>query len=105
MVDAKQAVKAVRNGNVDKTQGRQQYRRTYCRDAERKKDPEAITITWYGPSNNFMKFTVALSSKALLHFGNLRKLITQGNIVLPDQPDRESYGLDDNPDGHESLPT
>jgi hypothetical protein len=52
-----------------------------------------------------MKFTVALSSKALLHFGNLRKLITQGNIVLPDQPDRESYGLDDNPDGHESLPT
>jgi hypothetical protein len=35
----------------------------------------------------------------LLEIGNLGKLIEQGYIVLPEQLDQESYGLDDDPDG------
>jgi hypothetical protein len=42
-----------------------------------------------------MKFTEALSNKALLDFRNLGKLIKQGYIVLPDQPDKETYVLDE----------
>jgi hypothetical protein len=94
-VDAKQAAKGGQNGTTDKPQD---IGRTYHQDTERKKGPEAIPILCYGPSNNFMKYTKALSNKALLDFGNLGKLIKQGYIVLPDQPDRESYGLDNNPD-------
>jgi hypothetical protein len=45
-----------------------------------------------------MKFTEALPNRALLDFGNLGKLIKQGYIVLPEQPDRDTYGLDDDPD-------
>jgi hypothetical protein len=41
-----------------------------------------------------MRFKEALSIKALLEFGNLRKLINQGLIVMPDLPDRDTYGLD-----------
>jgi hypothetical protein len=51
------------------------------------------------PSNNFMRFKEALAKKALLEFGNLGKLINQGYIVIPDLPDRDTYGLDDDPDG------
>jgi hypothetical protein len=43
-----------------------------------------------------MKFKKALSKKALFDFGNLGKLIKY--ILLPDQPDRETYGLGDDPD-------
>jgi hypothetical protein len=72
MVDTKQATKTCQHGNADKTQGRRQYK---------KKDPEAIPILCYGPSDNLMKFREAISNKALLDFGNLGKLIQQGYIV------------------------
>jgi hypothetical protein len=73
-------------------------RRTYCQDSERKKMPEAIPILRYGLSNNFMKFKEAHLKKALLDYGSQGKLIKQGYIVLPEQPDRDTYGLDDDPD-------
>jgi len=38
-----------------------------------------------------------LAKKALLEFGNLGKLINQGYTVIPDLPDRDTYGLDDDP--------
>jgi hypothetical protein len=57
----------------------------------------------YGPSNNFMLFKEVLSKKALVEFGNLGKLIKLGYIPLPDQPDRDSYALDGDPDGINRL--
>ncbi len=101
MVDTKQAVKGTQPGTGKK--GRRTNRRNYRQDQDKKKDPESIPILRYGPSNNFMKFTEALSNKALLDYGNLGKLIKQGYIVLPDQPDRETYGLDDDQDGLNKL--
>jgi hypothetical protein len=70
---------------------------------EKKKDPDAIPILKYGPSNNFMQFKEALSKKALLEFGKLGKLINQGFIVMPDLLDRDTYGLDDDTDGLNKL--
>jgi len=52
-------------------------------------------ILKYGPANNFMRFKDALSKKALLEFSNLGKLINQGFIIMPDLPDRDTYGLDE----------
>jgi hypothetical protein len=71
MVDSKQATKTCQHGNADKTQGRWQYK---------KKDPEAIPILCYGPSDNLMKFREAISNKTLLDL-DLGKLIQQGYIV------------------------
>lgn len=85
-------------GTGDKNQGCRKNRRAYHQDGEKKKDPEAIPILQYGPSNNFMKFKGAILKKALLDYGGLGKLIKQGYIVLPEQPDRETYGLDDDLD-------
>jgi hypothetical protein len=103
MVDAKTAAKGSQQGTGEKPQGRLTNRWNYRNDHEKRKDPESIPILRYGPSNNFMKFTEALLNKALLDFGNLGKLIKQGYIVLPDQPDSETYGLDDDPDGLNKL--
>jgi hypothetical protein len=103
MVDTKQATKGSQPGTGEKPQGRRNNRRTYRHEHEKKKDPESIPILRYGPSNNFMKFTEALSNKALLDFGNLGKLIKQGYIVLLEQLDRETYGLDDDTDGLNKL--
>jgi hypothetical protein len=50
-----------------------------------------------------MKFKEAISKKALLDYGNLGKLIKQGYIVLPEQPDKETHGLDDDQDGLNKL--
>ncbi len=63
------------------------------------KDPQAIPILRYGPSNNFMLFKEAMPKKALVENGNLGKLIKQGSIILPDQPNRASYDLEDDDDG------
>jgi hypothetical protein len=79
------------------------YQRKGFRPEEKKKDPDAIPILKYGPSNNFMRFKEALLKKALLEFGNLGKLINQGFIVMPDLPDQETYGLDDDVDGLNKL--
>jgi hypothetical protein len=98
MVDIKQAAKMAQNGSTDKPQGHRHNRRICHQNAEKKKDPEAIPMLHYGPSNNFMKFMEALLNKALLDFLNLGKMIKQGYIILPDQPDRETYGLDDDLD-------
>jgi hypothetical protein len=85
----------IKNKMVDKQQADRIEGTTYHQDTERKKGPEAIPMLCYGPSNNFMKFREGLANKALLDFGNLRSLIKLGSIVLPDQPDRETYGLVD----------
>jgi hypothetical protein len=37
-----------------------------------------------------MKFKEAILKKALLDYGSLGKLIKQGYIVLPEQPERET---------------
>ena len=50
-----------------------------------------------------MCFKEALAKKALLDFRNLGKLINQGFIVMPDLPERDTYGLDDDPDGLNRL--
>jgi hypothetical protein len=50
-----------------------------------------------------MKFKEAISKIALLDYGNLGKLIKQGYIALPEQPNRETYGLDDDQDGLNKL--
>jgi hypothetical protein len=50
-----------------------------------------------------MLFKEALSKKAFVDYSNLRKLIKLGYIPLPEQPDRESYALDDNLDGIHRL--
>jgi hypothetical protein len=73
------------------------------RPEEKKKDPDAIPILKCGLSNNFMLFKEALSKKAPLEFGNLGKLINEGFIVMPDLPDRKTFGLDDNADGLNKL--
>jgi gamma-glutamylcyclotransferase (GGCT)/AIG2-like uncharacterized protein YtfP len=74
----------------------------FCQE-EKKKEPDAIPILKYGLSNNFMRFKEALSKKALLEFGNLGKLINQGFIIIPDLPDRDTYGLDVDSDGLNKL--
>jgi hypothetical protein len=103
MVDTKQAKKGSQPGTGEKPQGRRTNRRNYWHEHEKKKVPESIPILRYGPANNFVKFTEVLSNKALLEFGNLGKLIKQGYIVLPEQPDRDTYGLDDDKDGLNKL--
>jgi hypothetical protein len=50
-----------------------------------------------------MLFKEALSKKVLVKYGNLGKLIKLGYIPLPEQPDRESYALDEDPDGINRL--
>jgi hypothetical protein len=55
----------------------------YKGDGEKKRDPDAVPILKYGPSNNFMIFKEALSKKALVEFGNLGKLIKLGYKPLP----------------------
>jgi spore coat polysaccharide biosynthesis protein SpsF (cytidylyltransferase family) len=50
-----------------------------------------------------MRFKEALLRKALLEFGNLGKSINQGFIIMPDLPDRVTYGLDVDPDGLNKL--
>jgi len=91
-----------KSGSND-NKARRNNRRYNRQDYDRRKEPESIPILRYGPSNNFMKFKEAISKKALLDYGNLGKLIKQGYIVLPEQPDRETYGLDDDQDGLNKL--
>lgn len=99
MVDLKkQAQQNTNQDETDKKDDRRQQRKGY-RPEEKKKDLDAMPILKFGPSNNFMRFKEALSKKALLEFGNLEKLINQGFIIMPDLPDRETYGLDDDPNG------
>lgn len=62
-----------------------------------------IPVLKYEPSNKFMQFKEALSKKALLEFSNLGKFINKGFIVMPDLPDRDTYGLDNDPDGLNKL--
>jgi hypothetical protein len=98
MVDLKQ--QGQQNTNPTKNENKKEDRRQQWkgfRPEEKKKDPNNIPILKYGPSNNLMRFKEALSKKALLEFGNLGKLVNQGFIVMPDLPDRETYGLDDAP--------
>jgi hypothetical protein len=96
MVDIKKQQQ--QNANQDKTdnkKGDKRKQRRGLRPEEKKKDPDAIPILKYGPANNFMRFKDALSKKALLEFSNLGKLINQGFIIMPDLPDRDTYGLDE----------
>ena len=63
MVDIKKH--GQQNNNQEKSEKkdeRRQQRRGF-RPKEKKKDPNAIPILKYGPSNNFMRFKEALSIK------------------------------------------
>jgi hypothetical protein len=64
----------------------------------KRKDPEAIPVLKYGPSNNFTKFRDALSKAALKEFGPIGKLIKQEKLEMPEEPDRAEYNFAD-PDG------
>ncbi len=99
MVDLKK--QAQQNTNQDKNERKDEWwqQRKGFRPEEKKKDPDAIPILKYGPSNNSMRFKEALMKKALLEFGNLGKIINQGFIIMPDLPDGDTYGLDVDPDG------
>ena len=104
MVDLRQKTQpnaSQAKGDTKKDYKRQQ--RNGHRPEDKNKDPDAIPILKYGPSNNFMRFKEALSKKALLEFGNLGKLINQGKIILPRLPDRKTYLLDNDPDGLNRL--
>jgi hypothetical protein len=93
------------NTNQDKNEKKDEQRQQWkgFRPEEKKKDPDAIPILKYGLSNDFMRFKEALLRKALLEFGNLGKSINQGFIIMPDLPDRVTYGLDVDPDGLNKL--
>jgi hypothetical protein len=58
----------------------------------KKKDPETITVLKYGPGNNFSKFKEAMSKVALKEYGDLGKLIRQGDYYIPPTPDKTKYG-------------
>jgi len=65
-------------------------------DAGKKKDPEAIPVLKYGPSNNYTVFKEALANVALKEYGALGKLIKQGEEYRePKEPDVDEYDLDD----------
>jgi hypothetical protein len=106
MVEQKNQTQQASNQMSDpKGHGRRPFRKFPLKgDGEtKKKDPDAVPILRYGPSNNFMLFKEALSKKALVEFGNLGKLIRLGYIPLPEQPDRDAYALDDDEDGLNKL--
>jgi len=64
-------------------------------DAGKKKDPEAIPVLKYGPSNNYTVFKEALANVALKEYGALGKLIKQGDeYTEPTEPDVDDYELD-----------
>jgi hypothetical protein len=54
----------------------------------KKRNPDAVPILKFGPSNNFMKFKDALSKKALEECGALGKCIKKGEIEGLAEPDR-----------------
>ncbi len=58
-----------------------------------KRDPDAVPILYYGLANNFMRFKEAVSKKTLEEYGNLGKLINQGPIEGPEEPDRSWVDL------------
>jgi hypothetical protein len=62
----------------------------------KKKDPEAIPVLKYGPSNNYTTFKEALANVALKEYGARGKLIKQGEEYRePKEPDVDEYDLDD----------
>ena len=65
----------------------------------KKKDPEAIPILKYGPSNNFTLFKEALANAAMKEYGDLEKLIKQGKYYEPKEPNIDYYDLDFDPHG------
>jgi hypothetical protein len=78
------------------------------RGSERtKKDPTEIPILRYGPNNNFHLFRDALSKRALKDFGDLGKLIKEGQYYELEEPNKDDYGPFDSsqndPDGIKKL--
>jgi hypothetical protein len=71
------------------SQGQQQDRST--QKSTDKKELSEVPILKYGQStNNFIKFKEALSTAALIEFGNVGKLIQLGvyyDIAIPDEAD------------------
>ena len=73
----------------------QKWQRCGQGEAGKKKDPEAIPVLKYGPSNNFMSFKEALANVALKEYGALGKLIKQGDeYSKPKEPDLRTYDLE-----------
>jgi hypothetical protein len=71
----KQSISTEKHGKEEK-RTKPWNRRHHPTEAKRK-DPEAIPVLKYGPSNNFTKFRDALSKAALKEYGQLGKLIKQ----------------------------
>ena len=79
-----------------KGQGRKNQRQNQrFKMMHEKRNPDAIPILKFGPSNNFMKFKEALSKKALEEYGALGKLIKKGEIEEPIEPYRTEYDIKD----------
>jgi hypothetical protein len=99
MAEGQQNKKQPRTNDGDKNpegkgkarqQGRFQHGQEY-----KKKDPDDVPILKYGPGNNFMRFKEALSKKVLEEYGDLGKLIKQGEIGELKEPDRRGVDLSD----------
>ena len=74
------------------------YQKWHCwgQSEGKKKDPEAIPILKYGPSNNYTLFKEALANTALKEYGALGKLIKERDEYKePEEPKVENYNLDD----------
>mmetsp|Transcript_28371 Transcript_28371/g.40666 ORF Transcript_28371/g.40666 Transcript_28371/m.40666 type:complete len:188 (+) Transcript_28371:1676-2239(+) len=75
-----------------------QYQQKWQRRGQtegKKKDPEAIPVLKYGPSNNYTVFKEALANVALKEYGALGKLIKQGDeYTEPTEPNVDDYELD-----------
>lgn len=90
-----------KQGDAKRSEGKGRGRRNNSNHRFRnfeKKNPDAIPILKFGPSNNFMKFKEAISKKALEEFGAMGKLIKKGEIIEPKEPKRENYKLEDEMD-------
>jgi hypothetical protein len=76
-------------------QGRGRHNRKFRPGQEvKRKDPDAVPILKFGPSNNFMRFREALSKKALEEYRVMGKLILKGVIEEPKELNKVLYDLE-----------
>jgi hypothetical protein len=99
-MSGKEAAKAKGQAQEQKKKGTYQKWHRQGQTEGKKKDPEAIPVLKYGPSNNYTIFKEALSNAALKEYGTLGKLIKQGEeFEFPQEPNVDEYDLEDDPYG------
>jgi len=74
-------------------------------DRDKKKDPAAIPILQYGPSNNFTLFEEALVNEARKECADLGKLKEQGKYYEPEEPQSECHVLISKPMAEDNQET